>query len=515
MSEPLPSSRTTTTTKPQQHRKKRILGLRLASALVALVVVSVVSTSKLVFQSLSSSWPDPYDDAPMLLSKAEGEEEEEATTMTSPICNPSFDNVKNNTDQRRIERIVFIHMRKAGGSTLRGYLRKVSQKLGLEYIVHEGSIMPRKFLLPPPPSSSSSSRYSTLDKSGTFYVTHVRDPMQRTISHYKYEGRWPCHKLVAAGNNNTSWTPTKKNARSFETFVNKTLKEAEQKKFRPNIWSCALNCHLQWLNILNKKETLQLVNVSHVRYSEAYNHALKLAMEFDLIIDSDRLFRDEHYGEQIETFFGGFTGLVGNNRRMYCQVQSQKANALHPATISNATWLDIRTRNQPDYDLMEALRGPCADEKVAIEFPSGVSLKDYAVASSQKDDKGKEKIERVSIPEDEDDDEDDDDDEKDDDYDDDDDFDFPSKVEEVARRGREAFLARRREDKIRRESGSPLKDNVGDDDDNDDDDEDDGDVEDGEEEKDDDDDALDGEYDEDREDNKDVDDDDKDIDNDV
>ena len=69
--------------------------------------------------------------------------------MTSPICNPSFDNVKNNNnDQRRIERIVFIHMRKAGGSTLRGYLKKVSNYLGLEYVVHEGSIMPRTFFLP-------------------------------------------------------------------------------------------------------------------------------------------------------------------------------------------------------------------------------------------------------------------------------------------------------------------------------------------------------------------------------
>ena len=98
----------------------------------------------------------------------------EAAGYTSPSCTLQLD------DDAPINRIVFLHMRKAGGSSMRNYFRRVAKANQLAFLAEEG-YKEGEF-----PGNSSN----------TLYITHWREPIARAVSHYKYELRWDCSRQL-------------------------------------------------------------------------------------------------------------------------------------------------------------------------------------------------------------------------------------------------------------------------------------------------------------------------------
>eukprot|EP01083_Nonionella_stella_P310290 1101893_1 len=133
--------------------------------------------------------------------KTIGAEKRDAPEMSSPACKPHFRLALpdgNWTNATKFKRLYFYHARKAGGTNLRKYFEKVAAHHGLQYKVTE-------YDMAEDPGSHDEA---------TFYVTHLREPVSRSISHFKYQGRWECKQLVT----NASFVPTEENARKIESW---------------------------------------------------------------------------------------------------------------------------------------------------------------------------------------------------------------------------------------------------------------------------------------------------------
>ena len=143
-----------------------------------------------------------------------------ATTIpNSPACHPHFNlALPNNkwSNTTKFNRIYFYHSRKAAGSTVHKYLRKVADKYGIELKAVEWRGMEE-------PGTS-------FENNNTFYVTNIREPISRSISHFKYQGRWDCHDLVFASRKN--FVPTEENANSLLTWNRTAGHEPSKCKFK-------------------------------------------------------------------------------------------------------------------------------------------------------------------------------------------------------------------------------------------------------------------------------------------
>ena len=259
-------------------------------------------------------------------------------TMLSPVCKPHF-----GTSSRSIRRIVLFHTRKAGGTTLFHYLKKVAKhyNIAFEHIEATPIEMPG-------------------NRSDTLCVTHLRHPVSRVISGFKYEGRWPCQQVIT----NQSYVPTAENAVDFDTWIEATPCKVRMLNDVPTLWECSTNCYIQWLNYDQfRKPTCRLEDVSAT--PESYSRALSAALKFHIIIDVERLFQMQGYGTSIERVFG-VPGLVGSQSWMYCGKASRRANQQVPLVVKNSTIKDLRQRNQADLSLFQNLttcHGP-------IQFPT-------------------------------------------------------------------------------------------------------------------------------------------------
>jgi hypothetical protein len=239
----------------------------------------------------------------------------------SPVCRPSFGTT------RQIKRIFFGHMRKAGGSTLHSYLKAVARKYNLTFVVKEAT----KFEIPG-------------KRGDTLYITHMRDPVTRAISHFSYENRWPCSQLVY----NKSFVPTNENAFDFATWIYNDNKPGTCSRLNKRGWKCAFNCYIRWLNFP------QGFCDNHFFNSKLYRRALERAYDYNLIVHSEMLFTDRFYGLKIERMLGT-RGLVGHKQTIFCSRESKRANQLVPLTIAENTLQDLYDLNRPDYALYNEL----------------------------------------------------------------------------------------------------------------------------------------------------------------
>jgi hypothetical protein len=134
------------------------------------------------------------------------------------------------------------------------------------------------------------------------------------------------------------------------------------------------------------------------RHSVYYHKALQYLRNYDIVIDTDRLFGDNHndknnntYAASLQDFFG-VPGINDKNRPMYCLRVSRNANRQYPLQVDNATRQLFEERNQADYDLYHELVD-CPKQQQqqqhAIQFPrylgsstGTLTLADLAVESS-------------------------------------------------------------------------------------------------------------------------------------
>lgn len=253
-----------------------------------------------------------------------------ASTLSSPACQPRLHLLDDDDgNQRPIQRIFFLHMRKAGGTVIRKYLQKVSKQYGILYVAREG----RKTVEHP------------MDPH-TLYVTNLREPNARTISHYKYDQRWACNNL-----RHQSFQPSLNNTRqSFETF----LRKADRNNKRgTSLWTCATNCYTRWAsgnykpllqtcsNQLRKKEVTR-IRQAHLQLSK-----------YNFIFVSERL-RDRSYIEKVENMFG-VKGLARRKVYPVCAKASENANSKFPLVVSNETRQYLQDCNTPDTALYRQL----------------------------------------------------------------------------------------------------------------------------------------------------------------
>jgi len=184
----------------------------------------------------------------------------------------------------------------------------------------------------------------------TFYVTHLREPIDRSISHFKYNGRWPCKTMIK-----NDFVPTEENANKLEMWNEtgghepKTSCHNRNQKFR--LGDCAVNCYTQWFGGLNCVRW-------QVPIEEQYKVAMSKLLKYNLVVVIEKL-RDPDYVHAIESFFG-VTGILKRGTP-FCERISHKANTETPLIIRNETRARLTELNRVDLKLYHAITD-CLDD---------------------------------------------------------------------------------------------------------------------------------------------------------
>lgn len=238
-----------------------------------------------------------------------------------PSCRP------NKVFDREIDSIVMLHMRKAGGTSLKSFLHKVGRKHKVKVNVTEAPFVP------PDPEVQGN----------TLYITHIREPVARAISHYKYEGRWRCRKLTREG-----FIPSLNNTRmSLEDFTNERL----NKKDSGPLWTCASNCYARWSTGLWKSNHREWIDNSSST-SRLWSAARHKLWSYNLIIVNEWL-KNEDYVRSLERIFD--TPGISRRARVYCDKASKAANAKFPLQVSVGERDSLKERNVVDSGLYDEL----------------------------------------------------------------------------------------------------------------------------------------------------------------
>lgn len=191
----------------------------------------------------------------------------------------------------------------------------------------------------------------------TLYVTNIRDPVERSISHFKYFGRWDCHRLVK----NESYAASEENARRFETWRETGGFEASPCDVPFSMVNCAVNCYVQTFSGRGCPADADGVgtvdndnnnNNNNNWYSE-YNEALDRLLRYDMILVYDK-FNDPNYIRAVERFFG-VEGFNSEKSDMYCGWESRMANERVPLKVKFRHVLELTKLNEIDNRLYRDL----------------------------------------------------------------------------------------------------------------------------------------------------------------
>ncbi|KAL9181964.1 hypothetical protein ACHAXT_012307 [Thalassiosira profunda] len=280
-----------------------------------------------------------------------------AAAASSPACRPHFnlalrDNRWSNTT--KFKRIYLYHARKAGGSTIHRYLAKVSDHYGIELRAVEWNAMEEP---------------GTYDDAATFYVTHLREPVERSISHFKYQGRWNCRDLVYGGKRG-DFTPTEENANKLETWMETGGHVPYECRMRGKkseggkhpiffLGSCAVNCFTQWFSGLS-------CPTWEIPAEEQYAVAMEKVLQYNFIFVIEKL-RDPAYVQAVEKFFG--VPGIAEKGQPYCEKQSHRANAKFPLIVRDDTRAKLTTLNKVDIQLYHELTD-CLEDVDLRGFPT-------------------------------------------------------------------------------------------------------------------------------------------------
>lgn len=306
----------------------------------------------------------------------------ESSTITSPVCHPHFRAALPNTTTgwstaKKFKRLYFYHVRKAGGTNLGRYFEKVAAHYGLTFTIVEYD------------NAEYPGSRNIADDEGdeaTFYVTHLREPISRSISHFKYQGRWDCEQLVK----NSSYVPREGTAKKLETWNTTTGHDYDQvhpcqsqndggtTSYKFFLSACAVNCYSQWFSGLSCPLALPTNDYDDDDRSmeQQYTIAKSKLLRYNFIVLIEQL-SNPTYVNAIERFFG-VPGVSNRDVHPWCEVEAQYTNKKIPVpynkdTIDALTRLnavDIQLYNEMTNCLLKNNNGDDIVESIVKQFPS-------------------------------------------------------------------------------------------------------------------------------------------------
>jgi len=317
-------------------RASHAANARRFTILCTFVLLSCISTAmvQLLMLGINSAYESTDDDYAAVETSRSS-----SSHPLLPSCHPYWNN-----GPVPVSRIYFYHFRKAGGTMIREYLRKVAAHHGIDLQMKE--------------YHHASTEEEVGSRSDTFYVTNMRDPVERSVSHFKYFGRWDCDQLMT----NETFVPTKENAKPFESW-------SETGGFDPSpcdvpfsLVSCAVNCYVQ---------TYSGCGCSSDRWFSEYNMALDRLLRYNMILVYEK-FKDPRYVEAVEEFFG--VGGFNEPADMFCGRESREANGRVPLRVKFEHVRRLTKLNEMDNRLYKDVVTSCwADAgeggKVEYSFP--------------------------------------------------------------------------------------------------------------------------------------------------
>ena len=219
----------------------------------------------------------------------------------------------------------------------------------------------------------------------TFYVTHLREPVSRSLSHFKYQGRWDCEQLVK----NMSYVPTEAIAQKLETWNTEygheySSHDCEYQKDGTPIFrlsTCAVNCYSQWFSGLScpnavdgrRRESPKNSNarrgrsndstgrrkVGGVPMAKQYEVARAKLYRYNFIVINEMLKHPE-YVKAIDRFFG-VPGVGNRDVHPWCEVETAYTNKRVPLVVKNDTIDRLARLNEIDIGLYREMTD-CPDE---------------------------------------------------------------------------------------------------------------------------------------------------------
>lgn len=238
----------------------------------------------------------------------------------------------------RIEKIVLVHMRKAGGTSMKAYLGEVSTKYNITLQDFEGE---RPIL----PEHSDGK---------TLFVTHIREPASRVLSHYKYEMRWYCKHLT---DKKKTFDPVNSSRTTLDRFVERENKPNTAGGEKGNLWECSHNCYAKWSTGLCWIEGA--FDESTMCWSREngegslLSRAREVLYSYHLIVVIEWL-QNPEYVKAIEALFG-LEGIAKQRTDMWCGKESAAANKKFPLVVPEETRQRILHFNQLDTILYNEL----------------------------------------------------------------------------------------------------------------------------------------------------------------
>ena len=199
-------------------------------------------------------------------------------------------------------------------------------------------------------------------RSDTLYVTNLRHPVERSVSHFKYDARWGCNNLVK----DKTFVPSTKNARPFAmwNFTGGFVETACGSNKPFYFEACAVNCYVQ---------TFSGKVCTHDGWYSEYNVAWDRLLKYNMILIYSK-FNNPRYIRAVEDFFGGVKGF-GVPSSMFCGDEARVANRKVPLRVSFEHVLRLTRLNEMDNRLYKDFVTPCGDDK--LDGENMAAKKDY------------------------------------------------------------------------------------------------------------------------------------------
>lgn len=246
-----------------------------------------------------------------------------------------------NIEGRTFDRIHFLHMRKAGGTALRMYFKKLEKKHKIPVHVDEGPEIPEK------PG----------DYNNTFYVTVIREPVARSISQYKFDQRWDCQSQLKRIAPKGNFVPSNENQiNSFEDFVRNPSRSHPE--IRGPLWICSSNCYARWAT------GVLYPNESNVSNEVLLRQARDVLSQYNLILVQEWM-KDADYRKAVSSLFR--MKLGSSERFAQCARQSRAANDQVPLVMANKTLQELKDNNKVDSALFSELTSSCEYDKSSFQ----------------------------------------------------------------------------------------------------------------------------------------------------